>query len=65
MGEGRKSAVPAGTGRRNSTSFLRRPPGDGTHAPMAKAAGICRPLAEDSMPISAYQNVRFWHLADI
>jgi len=46
-------------------SFLRRPPGDGKHAPMAKAAGKCRPLAEDSMAISAYQNVRFWHLADI
>ena len=46
-------------------SFLRRAPGDGTHAPMAKAAGKRRPLVEDSMAISAYQNVRFWHLADI
>jgi len=39
--------------------------GVGTHSPMGKTAGICRPLAEDSVVISAYQNVRFWHLADM
>jgi len=32
---------------------------------MAKAAGKRRPLVEDSMAISAYQNVRFWHKADV
>jgi len=41
--------------------FFRRQPGDGTHSPMVKAAGKCRPLVENNFTISAYQNVRYWH----
>ena len=52
-------------GEQTPRLFFRRPPGDGTHSPMVKAAGKCRPLVENNFTISAYQNVRYWHLADI
>ncbi len=56
MGEGRKSAVPAGTGRRNSTSFLSRPPGACTQSSATRDTDLG--VTSSPRVVSSSRNIR-------